>query len=170
MNCGNCGLTNAQTARFCVRCGVPLAAPAAQQTAPFQPAATQPAAAPYQPAATQPAAPYPPAPFQGDATYPYGAPSYPAHPSQQLMPTQRGMYHQAPYVQQTGGNPPLAAVMSVFIPGLGQLYNGEGKKAAVFFGAAVVGLLAFGLGWLAMMIWGAIDAWQVASGTGKRWD
>lgn len=168
MNCANCGLVNAQTARFCVRCGVPLAAAATQRAAPYQPAAgTQ----PFQPApATQQGSPFQPAPAPGEVTYPYGAPAYPVHPSQQTMPTQRGMYHQAPYAQQAGGNPPLAAVMSVFIPGLGQLYNGEGKKAAVFFAAAIVGLLAFGLGWLAMMIWGAIDAWQVASGTGKRWD
>jgi TM2 domain-containing membrane protein YozV len=159
MSCANCGLINAQTARFCVRCGVPLAAAAAQQAAPYQPA----------PAAPQ-TAPFHPAPAPGEATYPYGAPAYPVHPSQQMMPTQRGMYHQAPYAQQTGGNPPLAAVMSLFIPGLGQLYNGEGKKAAVMFGAALVGILFLGLGWLAMMIWGAIDAWQVASGTGKRWD
>jgi TM2 domain-containing membrane protein YozV len=159
MNCGNCGFGNADTARFCVRCGVPLAAAATQPTAAFQPAA-----------ATQATAPFQQAPAHGDATYPYGAPAYPVHPSQQMMPTQRGMYHQPPAVQQAGGNPALAALMSVFIPGLGQLYNGEGKKAAVMFGAAVVGILFLGLGWLAMMIWGAIDAWKVASGIGKRWD
>ncbi len=145
MNCANCGFGNAETARFCVRCGVALAA-----------------------AATQRAAPYAPAP--ADATHPYGAPSYPAHPSGPTMPTQRGMYHQHPQFQQAGGNPPLAAILSVFIPGLGQLYNGDTKKGMVMFGGAVVGLLFLGLGWLAMMIWGAIDAWQVASGTGRRWD
>jgi hypothetical protein len=37
------------------------------------------------------------------------------------------------------------------------------------FGAACVGLLFLGLGWLAVLIWSAIDAFQVASGTGNRW-
>jgi TM2 domain-containing membrane protein YozV len=153
MNCANCGFGNADTARFCVRCGAALAA-----------AATQRAAAPYA------SAPYPPAPAHGDVTHPYGAPTYAAHPSQPMMPTQRGHHHQPPQLQQAGGNPALAAILSVFIPGLGQLYNGDTKKGLVMFGGAVVGLLLLGLGWLAMMIWGGIDAWQVASGTGRRWD
>ncbi|HYH81971.1 MAG TPA: DUF5683 domain-containing protein [Longimicrobium sp.] len=65
--------------------------------------------------------------------------------------------------------PALAALMSVLIPGLGQLYNREKKKALATFGGALVGLIPFGLGWVAMMIWGAIDAWKVAAGTKKRW-
>jgi len=39
----------------------------------------------------------------------------------------------------------------------------------VMFGIAFFGLFLFGLGWLAMMIWSGIDAFQVASGTGRRW-
>jgi TM2 domain-containing membrane protein YozV len=148
MYCANCGLGNEATARFCVRCGVALAAAA---PAPARPA-TYPAGTPYAQAATDP----------------YGN----AYPGQQgyVVPTQRGMQPPQPYVRQAAGNPAVATILSVVIPGLGQLYNGDGKKALLMFGLAFVGLFMFGLGWLAMMIWSAIDAFQVASGTGRRWD
>lgn len=39
-------------------------------------------------------------------------------------------------------NPVVAALLSLLIPGLGQLYNGEGVKALVFF-----------VGWLTIVAW-----------------
>ncbi len=79
-------------------------------------------------------------------------------------------------------NPTLAAVMSVLLPGFGQLYNGEANKAIWVFlvfalwvvpATAVVALylpealmmpaLAIGLAaTLATWCWGIVDAWRVA--------
>ena len=70
----------------------------------------------------------------------------------------------------TDKNPVLAAVLSAVIVGVGQFYNGDVKKGAtmllgaIFLGAATAGVL-----WLAIAIWSAIDAYQVANGTGKMW-
>lgn len=70
----------------------------------------------------------------------------------------------------TGKNPALAVILSFFIAGLGQIYNGDWKKGIVFFVAAIVGFaLTGGLLTLAVWIWGMVDAWQVASGKGKPW-
>jgi TM2 domain-containing membrane protein YozV len=70
----------------------------------------------------------------------------------------------------TGKNPALAAVLSAVIPGVGQFYNGDMKKGAVMLiGAALLGAATAGVLWLAMAIWSAIDAYQVAKGTGKMW-
>jgi TM2 domain-containing membrane protein YozV len=70
----------------------------------------------------------------------------------------------------TGKNPPVAMILSFFIPGVGQFYNGDMKKGAVMLGAAVVfGALTAGLGWLAMAIWSAVDAYQVATGKSPLW-
>lgn len=149
MYCANCGLGNEATARFCVRCGVALAAAAAAQPA-AQPA-TYPPGTPYAQASTDPYAGYP------------QQPGY-------VIPTQRGLQHPPAYLRQAGGNPGVATVLSVIIPGMGQIYNADMKKGLVMLFAALVGLLPFGLGWLAVMVWSAIDAYQVAAGTGKRWD
>ena len=79
------------------------------------------------------------------------------------------MQYQVYQARQAGGNPAIATILSVTIPGLGQLYNGDAKKGFLMFGIAFFGIFLFGLGWLAMMIWSGIDAFQVASGTGRRW-
>lgn len=146
MYCTNCGLANDATARYCVRCGVALAAAPAAQPANVYPAGT---------------------PYAQASTDPYGRPQ----PGQQgyMVPTQRGMHPQQQPYGRPAGNPAAATVLSVVIPGLGQLYNGEMKKGLVMFIAACVGIPLFLLGWLAVMIWSAIDAFQVASGTGNRW-
>ena len=164
-------------ARFCVRCGVPLAAPmqtaVPRPTGPVFDEVTQPYAAPqphaHQPYASQPfGQPQPYAPPQAYGPPRPGGPHAPGYPPQQ-MPTQRGLQHQPWQPRQGGGNPVLASILSVIIPGLGQLYNSDVKKGLVMFAIAFFGIALFGLGWLAMMIWGAIDAYQVASGTGRRW-
>jgi len=79
-------------------------------------------------------------------------------------------------VQSGGGvarsekNPVLATVLSVFIVGLGQFYNGDWKKGLAMLGGVI--LLAVptaGVAWLGIAIWSAIDAHSVAKGKGKMW-
>jgi TM2 domain-containing membrane protein YozV len=80
--------------------------------------------------------------------------------------------HRTPAVPRhpTGKNPVVAAVLSVFIVGVGQFYNGDSKKgAAMLIGALVLGVATAGLLWLPIAIWSAFDAYQVANGTGKMW-
>ena len=73
-------------------------------------------------------------------------------------------------VVATGANPVVAAILSFFIPGLGQLVNTDVKKGALMF---VLWLILFvptaGVGSLAVAIWAAIDGYRVAAGTAKRW-
>ena len=70
----------------------------------------------------------------------------------------------------TGKNPVLAAVLSAVIVGVGQFYNGDTKKGAVMLiGAVILGAATAGVVWLALAIWSAVDAYQVANGTGKMW-
>jgi TM2 domain-containing membrane protein YozV len=87
--------------------------------------------------------------------------------------TMRGHAHRTQVIDRprpTDKNPVLAAILSAVIVGVGQFYNGDVKKGAtmlvgaVFLGAATAGVL-----WLAIAIWSAIDAYQVANGTGKMW-
>jgi TM2 domain-containing membrane protein YozV len=64
-------------------------------------------------------------------------------------------------------NPGLAAVLSFFITGLGQIYNGQiGKGIALFAGAVVSGLLcAVVIGFVLLpVIWlyGIFDAYRTA--------
>ena len=70
----------------------------------------------------------------------------------------------------TGTNPVVAAILSFFIPGLGQLVNTDVKKGALMF---VLWLILFvptvGVGSLAVAIWSAVDGYRVASGTATRW-
>ena len=70
----------------------------------------------------------------------------------------------------TGKNPVVAAILSAIIVGVGQFYNGDAKKGlAMLIGAVVLGVATGGLLWLALAIWSAVDAYQVANGTGKTW-
>ena len=56
------------------------------------------------------------------------------------------------------------------IVGLGQFYNGDTKKGAIMLVAALVlGIATAGVLWLGLAIWSAVDAYQVANGTGKMW-
>jgi TM2 domain-containing membrane protein YozV len=64
----------------------------------------------------------------------------------------------------------LAAILSAVIVGVGQFYNGDVKKGAIMLvGAVILGAATAGALWLALAIWSAIDAYQVANGTGKMW-
>jgi len=70
----------------------------------------------------------------------------------------------------SGANPVVAAILSFFIPGLGQLVNTDVKKGALMF---VLWIILFvptvGVGSLAVAIWSAVDGYRVATGTAKRW-
>lgn len=72
-----------------------------------------------------------------------------------------------------GRSPILAAILSVFIVGLGQLYNGDYKKGVVMFfvaiGSAIVTIYLFGVGWPVIMIWSAVDAYNVARCKSPLW-
>jgi TM2 domain-containing membrane protein YozV len=70
----------------------------------------------------------------------------------------------------TGKNAAVAMILSFFIPGVGQFYNGDMKKGGIMLGAAVVfGALTAGVAWLAIAVWSVVDAYQVASGKSPMW-
>lgn len=70
----------------------------------------------------------------------------------------------------SGTNPVVVTILSIFLPGLGQFINSDVKKGAVMLLLAfVVGAMTLGVGWLAIAIWSAVDAHNVATGKGKRW-
>jgi TM2 domain-containing membrane protein YozV len=67
-----------------------------------------------------------------------------------------------------GKNPTLAAILSVLLTGLGQVYNGDVMKGAVMFIGVLI--LSFTIvGSLAIWVWSIIDAYQVAKGTQSLW-
>jgi TM2 domain-containing membrane protein YozV len=69
-----------------------------------------------------------------------------------------------------GRNPAVALILSLVIVGVGQFYNGDNKKGAIMLGGALVaGVLTAGLGWVAVAIWSAVDAYRVASGKAPLW-
>jgi TM2 domain-containing membrane protein YozV len=96
-----------------------------------------------------------------------------APPSMPNPGTMRGTGQHTQTITQappTGKNPVLAAVLSAVIVGVGQFYNGDIKKgAAMLIGAVVLGAATAGVLWLALAIWSAVDAYRVASGTGRMW-
>jgi len=69
----------------------------------------------------------------------------------------------------TGKNPVVAAILG-FAPGVGHFYIGDMKKGAAMFGGAfVLGVTTFGILLFPLVIWSAVDAYRVASGTGRMW-
>jgi TM2 domain-containing membrane protein YozV len=69
-----------------------------------------------------------------------------------------------------GKSPAVALILSILIPGVGQFYNNDVKKGAIMLGAAIVGgAITLGVAWLGILIWSAIDAYQVASGKSPLW-
>ena len=64
-------------------------------------------------------------------------------------------------------NPGLAAVLSFFVPGLGQIYNGQiGKGIAFIIGAVISGFLTMLIiGFITypvLWIWAMVDAYKTA--------
>jgi len=69
-----------------------------------------------------------------------------------------------------GKLPWLAALLSLFVPGLGQMYNADVKKGVLMLLLFFTLLLAM-LAPLAaiLMVWAVADAWFVAGGRARRW-
>lgn len=94
------------------------------------------------------------------------------------LPSQKGMRGQqkSQHVSNTDGTyaegktPIVSTILSLLVVGLGQLYNGDVKKGLVMFAAAVVlGAVSLTLGWFAVAIYSAYDAYQVAEGKKPLW-
>jgi TM2 domain-containing membrane protein YozV len=69
-----------------------------------------------------------------------------------------------------GKRPNLAAILSLVIVGLGQFYNGDAVKGTAMLVAAIaMGFTTFGIGWIIIAIWSAVDAYRVASGKAPMW-
>lgn len=124
MFCSSCGSPNDDAAKFCQRCGAPMAGG------------------------------HPPPPPADDRIRGQAPP---------VVVTGEKKYAE-------GKNPTVATILSLLIVGVGQFYNGDMKKGGIMLGAAVVaGALTFGLGWVGLAIWSAIDAYQVASRKSPLW-
>jgi TM2 domain-containing membrane protein YozV len=99
-----------------------------------------------------------------------------ASPAPAPPPADYGSMRGAPQTQVvqpqvvTGKSPVVAAILSLLIVGVGQFYNGDSKKGAIMLVAAVIlGTASLGVLWFVCAIWSAVDAYQVANGTGKMW-
>lgn len=166
--CRHC-LINDSGSHYCRSCAARLRTPPAQQTQgyqqqPYQPGNQQPPyQQPYQPANQQPPYQQPyqqanqPPPYQ----QPYQTPAY--QPPYQQLPAP--YQYQNPYFNPVvpyakRKEPALALVLSIFLPGVGQLYNGDvGKGIAMMLGFWI--LIWFGIG-IGFWIWSMIDAYQSA--------
>jgi len=79
----------------------------------------------------------------------------------------------------SGKWPVLAALLSLFVIGLGQLYNADWRKGFFMIAAAIGGIFCISLYlpfafltvifWFGMAVWSVKDAWVVASGKSRRW-
>ena len=68
-------------------------------------------------------------------------------------------------------NPAVAVILSFFVVGLGQVYNGKYKTAILMFVLAVISAMLWSISIgvitsLIIWIWSMSDAWNVAKGTG----
>lgn len=61
----------------------------------------------------------------------------------------------------------LALVCSIFIPGLGQVYNGESSKGAVILFGTAIGVVIFIVPGLIVWIFGIYDAYATANKMNK---
>jgi TM2 domain-containing membrane protein YozV len=147
MYCNKCGTPNNEAARFCERCGLTLGEPAVAAAT-----ATAGGAPAYAPVAPPPM----PRVMESDPRVRgVAAPGYAA-------------------VQPIGEkNPAVALVLSLFIPGAGQFYNGDNKRGALMLGGALISLMlvAVTIGVFtgaAIWIWSMVNAYNVASGKTAR--
>ena len=144
MFCSQCGTKNDDTAKFCQKCGSSLADAGG-------------------PSSSGSAGGIAPPPVHGGVP-PVAAQSDPRLRTATPPVTATGKQY------AVGKSPPTALILSILIPGVGQFYNNDVKKGAVMLGGAIVlGVLTLGLAWLGILIWSAIDAYQVASGKSPIW-
>ena len=158
MYCPNCGAKVPPGAMFCPNCGFDLrtvssapAPPPAPPTPAPTPTSAPPPAPPvhhptptpstYQPT-TQPPAPYPSAPTSTQALY--GFPE--AKPKREFNPT-------------------VALILSLIIPGLGQLYVEKLFRGFVFFIITVAAYLFFWPAGLLIHLYAIYDAYKLAKRT-----
>lgn len=71
-------------------------------------------------------------------------------------------------------NPILAAILSVILSGLGQIYNGQITKGVIFIVVQLINaaLTTILIGWLLMPLvglWATIDAYLVAKRNNERY-
>lgn len=71
-------------------------------------------------------------------------------------------------------NPILAAVLSLILSGLGQIYNGQVLKGVIFIGIQLINgaLTVVLIGWFLMPLvglWATIDAYLVAKRNNRRY-
>ena len=146
MYCSRCGVDNREGAQFCEKCGTQLGAASSS----FQQQAYQ-----------------PPPHYAGQ---PGGIPMDPRMrgPVQVMQP--------AGSRYATDKNPAVALLLSIFLPAIGQIYNGDFKKCFVMWGAylvsTVISVVTGGLGSLlffCVWIWSVIDAYNVASRKSPQW-
>lgn len=72
-------------------------------------------------------------------------------------------------------NPLLAAILSLILSGLGQIYNGQVLKGVIFIVAQLINaaLTTVLIGWVLMPIvglWATIDAYLVAKRNNERYE
>ena len=90
------------------------------------------------------------------------------------MPTPADVRVRGAVAQSSGEkNPAVALILSLFIPGAGQFYNGDNKRGALMLVGALVSLMlaAFTIGIFtgaAIWIWSMVNAYNVASGKTAR--
>jgi TM2 domain-containing membrane protein YozV len=139
MYCSNCGAENADSAKFCQKCGSPLAV------------APQPQAA----AAAEAAAPPPPA---ADPRVRGGySPGYPPA----VAVEKRYATGKSPGVALILSA--LIVGLGQFYNG------DVKKGLIMLLSAIILGLMTFGIAWFGVACWSAIDAYQVASGKAPLW-
>lgn len=124
-----------------------------------QPAPQFPGAPPYPPQASYAAQPQQ---FPQGAGYPQqqqANPAWAAQPQPQPYYGQNALVpvHQGPEAK----SPSTAAVLSMFFPGAGQVYNGQVGKGIMLFFATMFTLVAFPLG-LLPWAWSIVDAYHSA--------
>jgi len=87
----------------------------------------------------------------------------PAAAAQAVAPAENKVY-------AVGKTPWIAAFASFFLPGVGQIYNGDNKKGALMLPLALVLVVVTGgLANLLLSIWSSVDAYKVAKGKWAFW-
>jgi TM2 domain-containing membrane protein YozV len=71
-------------------------------------------------------------------------------------------------------NPVLAAILSLIVAGLGQIYNGQITKGAIFIVIQLINgaLTAILIGWLLLPLvglWAMVDAYMTAKRNNERY-
>jgi len=170
MYCPQCGTPNADVARFCEKCGSPLAAAGAA------PGGAQPGPSPYPGAGSVGAGPAAAGPAQSPPPYQGPPPTNFTDPRIRGSASYDAGAQNIPGARRyaVGKDPTIALLLSLFLSPVGQFYNGDIKKAlAIIAGYVVGGILAFvyigGFLMLGIWIWSFIDAYNVAKQKTPLW-